>query len=117
MGENKISRYCTILLIDDGNHSKIFVSEKNNYYREYGDNRSMHINILNECKDIKKSHEINVIDFSDNHYDIYKSDIKKHCIILLIDDINTSRIFISEKICIILDMMMIIVMKQCIVRF
>ena len=34
---------------------------------------------------------------SDNHYDIYKSDIKKYCTILLIDDINTSRIFISEK--------------------
>ena len=113
MGENKISRYCTILLIDDGNHSKIFVSEKNNYYREYGDNRSMHVNILNECKDIKKSHEINVIDFSDNHYDIYKSDIKKHCIILLIP---VEYLFL-KKICIILDMMMIIVMKQCIVRF
>ena len=54
MGENKIIRYCTILLIDDGNHSKIFVSEKNNYYREYGDNRSIHVNILNEFKDIKK---------------------------------------------------------------
>ena len=97
MGENKISRYCTILLIDDDNHSKIFVSEKNNYYREYGDNRSIHVNILNEFKDIKKSHEINVIDLSDNHYDIYKSDIKKYCTILLIDDINTSRIFISEE--------------------
>ena len=34
---------------------------------------------------------------SDNHYDIYKSDIKKYCTILLIDDINTSRIFISGK--------------------
>ena len=28
MDENKFSRYCTILLIDDDNHSKIFVSEK-----------------------------------------------------------------------------------------
>ena len=65
-------------------------------YREYGNNRSININILNEFKDIKKSHEINVIDLSDNHYDIYKSDIK-NCIILLIDDINTSRIFVSEK--------------------
>ena len=104
MGENKISRYCTILLIDDGNHSKIFVSEKNNYYCEYGDNRSIHVNILNEFKDIKKSHEINVIDLSDNHYDIYKSDIKKHCIILLIP---VEYLFL-KKICIILDMMMII---------
>ena len=113
MGENKISRYCTILLIDDGNHSKIFVSEKNNYYCEYGDNRSIHVNILNEFKDTKKSHEINVIDLSDNHYDIYKSDIKKHCIILLIP---VEYLFL-KKICIILDMMMIIVMKQCIIRF
>ena len=113
MGENKISRYCTILLIDNGNHSKIFVSEKNNYYCEYGDNRSIHVNILNEFKDIKKSHEINVIDLSDNHYDIYKSDIKKHCIILLIP---VEYLFL-KKICIILDMMMIIVMKQCIIRF
>ena len=31
--------------------------------------------------------EINVIDLSDNHYDICKSDIKKYCIISLIDDI------------------------------
>ena len=113
MGENKISRYCTILLIDDGNHSKIFVSEKNNYYCEYGDNRSIHVNILNEFKDIKKSHEINVIDLSDNHYDIYKSDIKKHCIILLIP---VEYLFL-KKICIILDMIMMIVMKQCIIRF
>ena len=28
MDENKFSRCCTILLIDDDNHSKIFVSEK-----------------------------------------------------------------------------------------
>ena len=28
MDENKIIRYCTILLIYDDNHSKIFVSEK-----------------------------------------------------------------------------------------
>ena len=55
MCENKISSYCTILLIDDYNHSKIFVAEKNKCYREYGDNRSININILNEFKDIKKS--------------------------------------------------------------
>ena len=96
MDENKISRYCTMLLIDDNNHSKIFVSKKKKYYCEYGNNRSIQVNILNEFKDIKKSHEI-VIDLSDNHYDIYKSDIKKYCTILLIDDINTSRTFISEK--------------------
>ena len=39
---------------------------------------------------------------TDNYYNIDKSDIKKYCTILLIDDINTSRInisiiFISEK--------------------
>ena len=28
MDDNKFSRCCTILLIDDDNHSKIFVSEK-----------------------------------------------------------------------------------------
>ena len=38
MDENKFSRCCTILLIDDDNHSKIFVSEKNKYYIKYGDN-------------------------------------------------------------------------------
>ena len=67
------------------------------YYCEYGNNRSIQVNILNEFKDIKKSHEINVKDLSDNHYDIYKSDMKKYCTILLIDDINTSRILISEE--------------------
>ena len=34
---------------------------------------------------------------TDNYYNIDKSDIKKYCTIVLIDDINTSRIFISEK--------------------
>ena len=88
---------CTILLIDDGNHSKIFVPETNKYYIKYGDNRSIYANILNEFKDIKTSYKINVIDFSDNYYNIDKSDTKKYCTILLIDDIITSRIFISEK--------------------
>ena len=88
---------CTILLIDDGNHSKIFVPETNKYYIKYGDNRSIYANILNEFKDIKTSYKINVIDLSDNYYNIDKSDTKKYCTILLIDDIITSRIFISEK--------------------
>ena len=48
-------------------------------------------------KDIKKSYKINVIDLTNNYYNIDKSDIKKYCTILLKDDINTSRIFISEK--------------------
>ena len=34
---------------------------------------------------------------TDNYYKVDKSVIKKYCSILLIDDINTSRIFISEK--------------------
>ena len=88
---------CTILLIDDDNHSKIFVPETNKYYIKYGDNRSIYANILNELKDIKTSYKINVIDLSDNYYNIDKSDTKKYCTILLIDDIITSRIFISEK--------------------
>ena len=88
---------CTILLIDDDNHSKIFVPETNKYYIKYGDNRSIYANILNEFKDIKTSYKINVIDLSDNYYNIDKSDTKKYCTILLIDHIITSRIFISEK--------------------
>ena len=55
------------------------------------------MHILNRFKDIKKSFEINVIDLTDNYYNIDKSDFKIYCTILLIDDINTSKIFISEK--------------------
>ena len=89
-------------MTDGDNHSKTFVSEKNKYYIKYGDNRSIYVNILNEFKDIKLSYKINIIDLTDNYYNIDKSDIKKYCTILLIDDINTSRInisiiFISEK--------------------
>ena len=100
MDENKFrfSKYCTLLLIDDDdNHSKIFISEKNEYYTEYGDNRSIYINILNSFKDLRKSYEINVIDLTDNYYKIDISNIKKYCTILLIDDIHTGRIFIFEK--------------------
>ena len=32
---------CTFLLIDDDNHSKIFISEKNKYYIEYDDDKSI----------------------------------------------------------------------------
>ena len=32
MDENIITKYCAILLIDHGNHGKIFISKKNNYY-------------------------------------------------------------------------------------
>ena len=88
MDKNNFSKYCTIFLIDDDNHSKIFISEKNKYYIRYDNNKSMRINILNRFKDIKKSYEINIIDLTDNYYNIDKSDIKKYCTILLIDDIN-----------------------------
>ena len=84
-------------MIDDDNHGKIFVSEKNKYYIKYGYNRSINVNILNEFKDTKKSYKIDVIDLTNNYYNIYKSDTKKYCRVLLINDINASRIFISEK--------------------
>ena len=95
MDRNKF-RYCTLLLIDDDHHSKIFISEKDKYYIR-GDNKSIHVNILNEFKDIRNSYEINVKDVSDNYYNIVKPNIKKYCTILLIDDIHTGRIYISEK--------------------
>ena len=63
-------------MIDDDNHGKIFVSEKNKYYIKYGYNRSINVNILNEFKDTKKSYKINVIDLTDNYYNIDKSDTK-----------------------------------------
>ena len=88
MDKNNFSKYCTIFLIDADNHSKIFISEKNKYYIRYDNNKSIRINILNRFKDIKKSYEINIIDLTDNYYNIDKSDIKKYCTILLIDDIN-----------------------------
>ena len=88
MDKNNFSKYCTIFLIDDDNHSKIFISEKNKYYIRCDNNKSIRINILNRFKDIKKSYEINIIDLTDNYYNIDKSDIKKYCKILLIDDIN-----------------------------
>ena len=89
-------RYCTLLLIDDDNHSKTLISEKGKYYIR-GDNKSIHVNILNECKDIRNSYEINVKDISDNYCNIVKPNIKKYCTILLIDDIHTGRIYIPEK--------------------
>ena len=94
-------------MISDNNHSKIFASKKNKYCIR-GDNKSRHVKILNEFKDIRKSYGINVIDTADNYYykiddttdNYYKTDklcIKKHCTISLIDDDDHSKIFISEK--------------------
>ena len=86
-----------LLLVDDDNHSKIFISEENKCCTKYGDNKSTHVKILNEFKGIRKSYEIDVIDLTDNYYKIDISDIKKYCTILLIDDDNHNKIFISEK--------------------
>ena len=96
------------LLIDEYNHSRIFISEKNRYYIRR-DNKSIHIQILNEFKDIRKSYGINVNDTTDNYYKIddttdnnyfYEIDepyIIKHCTILLIDKDAHTKMFFPEK--------------------
>ena len=65
MEENKF-RYCKLLLIDNDNDTKLFISKENKYYIK-GDNKWIHVKILNEFKDIRKSHGINVIDITDNY--------------------------------------------------
>ena len=105
MGKNKF-RYCTLLLIDEYNHSRVFISEKNRYYIRHND-KSIHVQILSEFKDIRKSYGINVTETTDNYYKIddttdkyYKIDehyIKKDCTILLIDENDHSKMFLSEK--------------------
>ena len=96
MKENKF-RYCTILLTDGDNHCKILISEKSKYYIK-NDNELIDIEILSEFKDIRKSYKINVNDISDKYYNIdYEPNNIKHCTILLIDDDDHSKIFISEK--------------------
>ena len=84
-------------MTDDDNHSKIFISEKNKSYIDYGDNGSIYVNILNSFKDIRKSYEINVKDTTDNYYKIDISGIKKNCTILMTDYFHTGRMYISEK--------------------
>ena len=59
MSKNKFT-YCTLLLIDEYNLSRICISEENKYYIR-GDNKSIHIKILNEFKDIRKSSGIQLI--------------------------------------------------------
>ena len=91
-------RYCTLLLINDYNHSKIYISEENKYYIK--SDGSVRLRIFNEFENIRKSYrkKINAIDESDNYYcKSGGSDYIKHCAILLIDDDNHSNIFISEK--------------------
>ena len=98
MEENKF-RYCKLLLIDDDNNSKIFISKKNKCYIKNNNKSTIHIKILNKFKDIRKSYGINVIDTNNNNY-YYKTDEPntiKSCTILLIDDYDHSKIFISEK--------------------
>ena len=96
MNKNKF-RYCTLLLTDEYNHSRIFISEKNRYYIRRN-NELIHLQILNEFKDIRKSYnKIDVIDKNNNYYKTDKSRIMKNCTILLIDNDNRSKIFISKK--------------------
>ena len=106
MDKNNFS-YCTFLLVDEYNHSRTFISEENKYYIKR-DNKSIHLHILNEFEDIKKSYGINVYDITnnycykidditDNYYKIDKPHIIKNCTILLIEDDDHSKIFISEK--------------------
>ena len=56
-------------MIDEYNHSKVFISEENRYYIRC-DNKSVHVQILNKFKDIRKSYGINVNDTTDNYYKI-----------------------------------------------
>ena len=95
--DKKQIRHCTLLLINDYNHSRIYISEENKYYIR--GNGSVHLKIFNKFGNIRKSYrKINVIDESDNyHCKSDGSDDIKHCTILLIDDDNHSNIFISEK--------------------
>ena len=63
MNKNKF-RYCTLLLIDDYNHSKIFISRKNKYC--ISDNKLISVRILNKFKDIRKPYYTSVEDRASN---------------------------------------------------
>ena len=95
MNKNKF-RYCTLLLINDDNHSKIFVSEKNKYYTR-GVYKSIHIKILSEFEDIRKSYKFISSNMTDNYYRIDEPHIIKNCTILLIDDDDHSKVFFFGK--------------------
>ena len=58
-------------------------------------NKSIHVKILNEFKDIGKSDGINVMDRTDNYQKINEPSIIKRCTIFLIDDYNYRKTFIS----------------------
>ena len=109
MDENKFRffKYCILLLIDDDDHSKISICKKDRYYIR-GHNKSIHVRSLNKFKDIRKSYEINVI--TDNYYKIDKPCIIKYCTILLINDVIIVKYLFMEKICTILDILMMMMM-------
>ena len=118
MNKNKI-RYCTLLLIDGYNHSKIFISRKNKYY--ITNNKLTSVRILNKFKDIRKpyytsveedvasirkSYGISVIDITNNYYKNDKIRIKiRRCTILLIEMIIIVKYLILKKKFIILVIM------------
>ena len=92
-------KYFKLLLIDDDNNSKIFVSELNKYYIR-GCNKSIHVKILNKFEDINSyiSHKISVIDMTSGYYENYKYFALKHCTILLTDDNDHSKFLFLKKI-------------------
>ena len=81
MDKNKF-RYCSLLFINDHDHSKIFISEKNKYYTRDA-HESIHVKILSKFKDIRKSYKINVKDIINNYYKIDDEPHNiRHCTIL-----------------------------------
>ena len=53
--DKKQNRYSTLLLINDNNHSKIYISEENKYYiRSDG---SVRLKTFNEFESIRKSYK------------------------------------------------------------
>ena len=86
--KSDIKKYCTIVLIDDINTSRIFISEKNMYYIRYDDDdcdESVYYKILNYFDRNDRSDIVNLI--NNNGY--------KHDITLLVDN---SKIFICENL-------------------
>ena len=88
-----------LLLIDDVNNSVIYASDINKYYITH--NQSIYIRSLDKFRYINKSNKINAIDTSDNYYNVMDTSDNyfaiKSCTILLIDDNDHSKIFISKK--------------------
>ena len=88
--KSDIKKYCTILLIDDINTSRIFISEKNMYYIRYDDDdcdETVCYKILGNIDHIETDRNdiVNLID----------SDNRKDDITLLVDN---SKIFICERL-------------------